>query len=228
MLTETNNDQIDQTVVSDIEPKKTRSNKAVKESQSEDRKMVRTAIHELDIPILDCLRGSLSRADYLHNLLIEEKARQSNGHQSSEKDSPELGTDPQVWFTTTSKNVDPSEIGKALGVEGEEIKMSERDLLAKASELSGESVEDIQIHGRQTRAQKLITQFCKPGEGRGSAGSADTRLDQALEAVQEMIAVGTYKGRLSLTAVANRGMANFNTAKSWAIRRGHQTLFDMK
>jgi hypothetical protein len=42
-----------------------------------------------------------------------------------------------------------------------------------------------------------------------------------------MVEEGTYKpkdGRISLTAISQRAMANYNSAKSWAERRGYTEL----
>ncbi len=194
----------------------------------------RVTIDAKDIELLDYLRGSYSRTEYLHRLLMEERERRLVNPTSDQavavepvslqSDDVALGTTEQQWFTVTSKNVDVAEIREALGVESDAIIMTEAELLAKASELSGYTVANIQKQARQTLGQKLITQFCKSRDGRGQAGGADSRLDAAYQEVKAMIDSGAYKGKLTLTAVANRSMTNFNTAKSWAARRGHSDL----
>lgn len=174
------------------------------------------------------LRGSLSPQELFHKLVMEEYERRQarpDPNQAQAEDVS-LGTTEQEWFTVTSKNVDVNEIRQALGIKADKIMMTESELLTKASELSGYTVAQIQKQGRQTLGQKLITQFYKIGEGlcQGRTGGADSRLDAAYTDIKGMIADKTFHGKLSLTSVANRSMTNYNTAKSWAKRRGHTDL----
>ena len=222
MFSEDTTDTTSQPIAQETE-KKTR--RKTTKQKPEDKKMVRPTFYEESLELLDYLRGPVSRADYLHKLLLEEKNRETKSSQLPTV--PEIGVEAETWFTT-SKEDTRIEVKEALGIEGEDIVMTEAELLAKASELSGIPVPEIQKQGRQTLGQKLITQFCKPRQGQGQAGGADSRLDESLKSVQEMIENGSFKGKLTLTAVSQRAMANYNTAKGWAVRRGYQDLFGLK
>lgn len=150
-----------------------------------------------------------------------------------QNDEP-LSNQPQKWFLTT-KPENKEEIKEALNIQGEDIELTEVELFEKASELSNTPVEEIKRQGGQLLAQKLITQNAKAdktnksGNGQGVAGGADSRLDEAYKQLKEAVANGSYKpkgGRIPLTAVSNRGMANYNSAKAWAARRGHNELLN--
>lgn len=223
MLTDTANEPVNQIIDNETSVKKARK-KVVKETDA--KKIARVSLDEEAAKALDDLRGSLSRSEYLQNLLIEQKSSQTE-KESNLSDSLKLGTEPQVWFTSTSKNTSVDEIKLALGLEGSEIIMSETELLAKASKLSGYSVAEIQRLGRQTFGQKLVSQFCKPREGSGQAGVADCRLDHAYKALQEKAESSVNPKKITLTSVASAALANYNSAKSWAKRRGYQAEFGL-
>lgn len=156
----------------------------------------------------------------------------SNQNNQNTQQVSNLSNEPQEWFTST-KSENKTEIREALNIETADILMSEAELLQKASELSQISIDEIERQGRQLIAQKLITQNAKTsktnksGNGQGVAGGADQRLDDAYEQLKQMIASGAYKpkgGKLSLTAVSNRAMSNYNTSRSWAERKGYTEL----
>ncbi|AFY71220.1 hypothetical protein Pse7367_2969 [Thalassoporum mexicanum PCC 7367] len=134
----------------------------------------------------------------------------------------------QHWFRS-SKKLD--QVKEALEITEDKVEMTEAALVNKAAEISGLSVEQITVEGRQYRAQDAITRSLstenREGHTQGIVGAADERLDEAYEAVKGMVKDGTYKpkdGRISLTAISQRAMANYNSAKSWAERRGHTEL----
>jgi uncharacterized protein (DUF1778 family) len=92
----------------------------------------------------------------------------------------------QHWFRS-SKKLD--QVKEALAITEDKVEMTEAELLSKAAEISGLSVEQIIIEGRQYRAQDAITRSLstenREGHTQGIVGAADERLDEAYEAVKK-------------------------------------------
>lgn len=178
--------------------------------------------------------------EYFDFLLSERKQNRTLKPVASEPTSKKSEEDkPKTWFTNLSgktkdeRETKLAEIKKTLGIsDNDDIIMTRAELYAKASQLSGKSVDEILVSGAESEAQALITalRVGNEGAGKGRLGSADATLDTAFIELVGMIENGSYKpvGGLPITKIASRAGANFNSAKSWASRRGFTFPMDLE
>ena len=92
------------------------------------------------------------------------------------------------------------------------LKMSECELLEKASELSGKSIEQMALEGRVLVAKNEIGRQVQYAIGRGKKGTGDDRIRQTLEFIKQS------EQKLSINRLTQLSGSNRKTVESWCER----------
>lgn len=168
---------------------------------------------------LETAKGSQSYDDYLSYLLQFSRETTVNSECGDNDINAILDGEPTEFFQYTKVEYVKTILEK-LG----KTRFSTLELLSKASELTGLTIAQVVRQAVETHAQKLVTGALCNGSNRGSVGSADNRIKDAINNLFRDTLAGKIE-TVTATKITQYSLTNPRTVKSYLHRVSLTGLF---